>query len=322
MDTLNTLLFMFSIVLILIPVFSLSASLLTYIKTKEKVFLYTTLLLFTYICDLTFLHYIDFFHFSTTILPNTFISFAPFKIFLFSIMLILNLLIVLHIFKKAIKIKYFLFIPLFIVSEVVFKIMPENNLMIWMFYTTRQVFTIVILLFFYYSYVRCNNTKIKEITKKFVGIVGILILLNLIIVIEDALVSSQQEAFSTSGLIFKERNFTENLYWMVIAILIFSHTLPFLRQLTIPILSKTKQTSQDIQVFTTSIQLTKRELEIFHLILQYMGNNEIAELLCISNGTLKAHIHNIYTKANVRHRNELIKKAKEYSSLEEKSQKG
>lgn len=313
MDTLNTLLFIFSVVLILIPVFSSGASLLTYIKTKEKVYLYATLLLLTFICDLTFLHYIDFYHFSTTVLSDTFISFAPFKILLFSIMLILNMLIVLHIFKKEVKAKYFLFIPIFVAIEVILKVMPENNLMIWMFYTTRQVFSIIVLLFFYYSYVRCTSANIKKVAKKFVGVIGILILLNLIIVIEDALVSSQQEAFSTSGLIFKERNFTENLYWMVVTMLIFSNTLPVIRQLEIPAMSKSERVSQDIQAFTTSIQLTRRELEIFHLIIQHTGNSEIAEQLCISSGTLKAHIHNIYAKADVSHRNELIKKASEYS---------
>ncbi|WP_370872479.1 helix-turn-helix transcriptional regulator [Breznakia pachnodae] len=43
----------------------------------------------------------------------------------------------------------------------------------------------------------------------------------------------------------------------------------------------------------------------------------MAEQLCISSGTLKAHIHNIYAKADVSHRNELIKKASEYSVPED-----
>ncbi|MFV0382024.1 MAG: response regulator transcription factor [Breznakia sp.] len=131
--------------------------------------------------------------------------------------------------------------------------------------------------------------------------------------IEDALISSQQEAFSTSGLIFKERNFTENIYWMVITGLSAIATIRIIHQLSFSI--QKNKISQQAIAFVEEIHLTSREQEIFHLILQHYGNSEIAEKLFISSGTLKTHIHNIYSKAHVGHRNELIKKVQDYSKM-------
>ncbi|MDF9824605.1 DNA-binding CsgD family transcriptional regulator [Breznakia sp. PF5-3] len=306
MDTLNVLIFFFSLVVIMFPVLTMAPSYLVYSKTKNKLYLYTTLLLITFIIDAVFLHYTDFYHSSTTVLPDTFISLAPFKIVLFSVMLSIEMLIILNIFQKQIKVKYFIIIIIFIALEIIFKTMNENNLTIWLFYTTRQFFTIVLCVYFYYAYIRCKDSQIKSYAKKFISIFALFILLNFIICIEDALVSSQQQAFSSSGLIFKERNFTENLYWMVITSLIFISTFSIINNLVFP--TKEKKTSLNTDAFVNEIQLTKREKEIFLLILEHYGNMEIADKLCISSGTLKAHIHNIYAKANVTHRNELIKK--------------
>lgn len=308
MNTLNNYLFFFSVIVILFPVICISYSLLTYIKTKQKIFLYSTILVTAFIVDLVFLHYTDFYHSATVDLPTTYISLAPFKIILFSIMLASETLIVLEIFQKNIKPKYFLFIIAFIIIEVMFKIVDESNLSIWLFYTTRQLFSILLCGFFYYSYFRCHDLAIKTYAKKFYSIFAIVLLMNIIIGIEDALVISQQQAFSTSGLIFKERNFSENIYWMVITIIVFTYSTQVLKKLTLPSKNEEATSVKNVDLFMNDIQLTKREKEIFLLILQHLSNTEIADSLCISSGTLKAHIHNIYAKAEVTHRNELIKK--------------
>lgn len=52
--------------------------------------------------------------------------------------------------------------------------------------------------------------------------------------------------------------------------------------------------------------LTDREKEVFHLLAQGKSNIEIAHDMFISEGTVKAHLHHIYTKLNVRSRKELV----------------
>jgi DNA-binding NarL/FixJ family response regulator len=51
--------------------------------------------------------------------------------------------------------------------------------------------------------------------------------------------------------------------------------------------------------------LTPRELEIVRLVALHLDNQELAERLAISVGTVKIHLHHIYEKLNVRGRHEL-----------------
>lgn len=55
-------------------------------------------------------------------------------------------------------------------------------------------------------------------------------------------------------------------------------------------------------------KLSRRENEIFKLIIGGKTNREIREILCICKGTLERHITNIYQKKNVRNRIELLNK--------------
>jgi DNA-binding NarL/FixJ family response regulator len=57
--------------------------------------------------------------------------------------------------------------------------------------------------------------------------------------------------------------------------------------------------------------LTTRQTEIVRLVSQDLQNKEIADRLCISEGTIKVHLHNIYQKLNVSSRRALARVAQE-----------
>jgi DNA-binding NarL/FixJ family response regulator len=61
----------------------------------------------------------------------------------------------------------------------------------------------------------------------------------------------------------------------------------------------------------TTENLSKRELEILHLIALGIGNKEIADRLVISEGTVKNHVSSILKKLNVNDRLQAVLKAKE-----------
>jgi len=61
--------------------------------------------------------------------------------------------------------------------------------------------------------------------------------------------------------------------------------------------------------------LTEREQEVLHMIAEGHSNQEIAENLIITLGTVKAHVSNIYSKLDVRSRTQAILKAEEFSLL-------
>ncbi len=54
-------------------------------------------------------------------------------------------------------------------------------------------------------------------------------------------------------------------------------------------------------------QISKRELEVIHLVCSGKSNKEIADLLFISVGTVKNHLYNIYAKTGVKNRTQLAK---------------
>ena len=70
-------------------------------------------------------------------------------------------------------------------------------------------------------------------------------------------------------------------------------------------------------LFCKEYQLTTREQDILKLLLDDMNNTEISEALCISVGTTKAHIHNVFAKVDVKRRRDLMQIYEEYTSSED-----
>jgi LuxR family maltose regulon positive regulatory protein len=61
--------------------------------------------------------------------------------------------------------------------------------------------------------------------------------------------------------------------------------------------------------------LSERELEVLRLFAQGLTNQEVADRLILSLGTVKAHSSNIYRKLDVRNRAEAIVRASELDLL-------
>lgn len=68
--------------------------------------------------------------------------------------------------------------------------------------------------------------------------------------------------------------------------------------------------AKDIIAVKNELQLTGRELQIVRLVLDGLSNEEISKKLFIEIGTVKKHIHNIYTKLDVKNRIQLVRSFK------------
>ncbi len=55
--------------------------------------------------------------------------------------------------------------------------------------------------------------------------------------------------------------------------------------------------------------LTGREIEIVRMVAEDLGNKEIADRLCISEGTVKTHLHHIFEKLRIASRRDLTRYA-------------
>lgn len=69
-------------------------------------------------------------------------------------------------------------------------------------------------------------------------------------------------------------------------------------------------------LFSRDYQLTPREQHILQLLLDNKTNVEIADDLCISIGTAKAHVHNIFSKVEVKKRQQLLDVYKNYKTTD------
>ena len=58
--------------------------------------------------------------------------------------------------------------------------------------------------------------------------------------------------------------------------------------------------------------LTPREIEVVRMVAKGLTNKEIAAQLCIADGTVKIHLHNVYEKVKINCRAELVRFADEY----------
>ncbi len=67
-----------------------------------------------------------------------------------------------------------------------------------------------------------------------------------------------------------------------------------------------RQDSRQLSEFCEKYGLTERESEILKILVGGKSNQEIADALMISIGTVKAHVHSIYGKLEVRRRSQLM----------------
>ena len=61
--------------------------------------------------------------------------------------------------------------------------------------------------------------------------------------------------------------------------------------------------------------LTEREADVLRLLAAGLSNQEIAEQLYLSEGTVKTHTHNLYSKLGVQSRTRAIARAKELNLI-------
>lgn len=301
----NNLIFIFSILLIIGLTIALSLLVTIYFKTKKKEYLLISLLITCYLIDATFLHFSDFFiHLTNNTLPETYISNPLFKSSLYSMILLLYLALILYLHNIKFEKKYLSYFLVFFALQLYVSILPETNLIIWIFYSLRQFFSLSLgILYFILCFKKRHDSS--NTASRFKMLFLCLLICNIGIIIEDSFVISQQEVFTTSNIIMIERNFTENIFWLFISFTCMIHGLKHLF-----VVDKSIRHQLDYTTIFDQIHFTPREREITLLLLDHLETSEIAQKLCISPGTLKTHLHNIYTKSEVKHRNELIKKIK------------
>lgn len=217
---------------------------------------------------------------------------------------------------------WYLFIPM----------MANSAMKVWLYYFAYQVFT------FCFSLITLRTLAAQPIAsdalrKSIVLFLKLTLLFSVLIAVEDSIVIFNLDIYSRSRIYIHDRNHCEDVLRICYSIIllrvfyrerasIFSAPAPTAPAIPPSAPSAQPEATRGIlsdprtAAFAGELRLTGRESEILVLLLENADNQEISRQLCISIGTVKTHVHNIFQKADVEHRYELIRKYETFSPPE------
>lgn len=139
------------------------------------------------------------------------------------------------------------------------------------------------------------------------------LLMSVLVLLEDTYVIFFVDVYTNTGLSIFNRNFSENLLFIGFAIGFIVYTVHYMDDVialsnaaSIQTEDSTVQQIDHVRYFANTFNLTDRELEILRSVLEGKSHQEISESLEIALGTVKTHTHNIYSKAGVSNRSQIV----------------
>lgn len=195
--------------------------------------------------------------------------------------------------------------------------LKDSALKVWLYYFPSQALTVYMGIYLLMHYHQLSH---KTTLQSYVKIFGWLALVfGLMIVSEDSFVIFFRDIYHTNMLKIHNRNVSEDLFHISLSIVAIKYYLFNYKNATvtsvseIPLHSINKEMTdkglEDSQIyfseFAKRYNLTQRETEILTLLCQGKHNQEIANELYLSLGTVKTHTHNIFIKLQVEKRSEV-----------------
>ncbi len=223
--------------------------------------------------------------------------------------------------------------PFYVVLGVVLIVMisipalPNSATKVFCYYTTVQLFTL------WYALCGMRHLRAREgefgpvITQQFRLFLLVTAVFSVLIALEDAVVIYFFDDYSDLAVDIQNRSFTEDILslchaslmlWMLVP-RVYEHIARHPEPAWEPksfgeeAASPQPDSLSRFYLFSRQYQMTVREQEILQLMVDGSNNSEIADALSISLGTAKTHIHNIYAKANVTRRKDLLALYEEFA---------
>lgn len=218
--------------------------------------------------------------------------------------------------------------------------MPNSAFKVWLYYGSCQLFTFIIGIYSLLCIKHAPEGHYPEyITKNYRWVLLWTVIFSIIIEIEDTIVIFNFDVYTDSVVKIINRSFSEDvesIYFAAAALLYLfdqiqvkatasaataaqAEPLPAAAQETPSAAGATTSgadTYSKFYLFCRKYQLTTREQDIMRLLLENKNNTDISEDLFISIGTAKTHIHNIFSKLDVKKRSQLIEKYNAFNDTE------
>lgn len=195
---------------------------------------------------------------------------------------------------------------------------------VWLYYLGYQIFSIIGSAYCLLHLRRVSLQGGESVFRWTRALLTAVIVMSLAIAAEDTYVIFKIDNYSAEPYIYN-RNVSEDIFRLIlICFLIVRLRESFRREPPVPAQEMAAAVPREPAEgpsaadynrlkYSQHLGLTRREEEILLLLLDDMNNKQISELLYISLGTVKAHVHNIFQKANVASRAELLRQFDTFS---------
>lgn len=213
-------------------------------------------------------------------------------------------------------------------------LMQPGRLEVWLYYLPYQVLSILLAGYALRKEpARAQDAprSLRPSTVRF--LLSATIVLSVCILIEDTIVISLVDKYADGLVSIYNRNISEDILRLVYSAALFAGLYSCARRTDSPeelpeepapavAAAEEPEAPQEhppgadeykIIKFGRLLQLTEREMDVFTHLLAGENNQQISAALHISQGTVKAHIHNIFQKANISHRYELLRQYDAFS---------
>lgn len=192
----------------------------------------------------------------------------------------------------------------------------------YLFWLSRDLCNIACLGYVYWRYRHMTNKAERLDLERSKTFFKIACALAVLVIVEDTFMILLYKPDMSNPLVgtflwyLSERNISENVLMIVAAAQLFKQFAHMLRiyakhpRADEDVATERRDSQEDlasrIVIFSDRNSLSNREQEVLSLVLRGLDAQNIASELVISPGTVKAHLHRIYVKSNVKTRDELI----------------
>jgi DNA-binding CsgD family transcriptional regulator len=302
-----TIVFIYNILLIILYSFTSTFALNLYLKNKQPIFLLMLVLMVIFICDNVIIYMTEFINSFATEYNQTFMT-APFlKTIIFICCNFTYLAIITTIGERKPQKYHFLLLMLIGLWMIAIPFSQNSALKVWLYYLPNQLF----LIYLGFYALLLQKRPLAALAKKYVQFIGWLsIFFGLAILLEDTFVIFNIDQYSDIVFKINNRNLSEDIYSIILSVtIIYFCNRDFPAFAAVQESASKEKTDKEIvllEPFCDAYQLTQREREVISLLLKCKSNQDIANELFLSIGTVKTHIHNIFVKLDVKKRSEVF----------------
>ncbi|WP_427814701.1 response regulator transcription factor (plasmid) [Enterococcus sp. 22-H-5-01] len=290
--------FLYNILLIVLYSITLAFAINAYLKERKKVFLFISLYLAFFTFDNVIIYMTEFINYFAHSYDQAFMSAPAIKTIIFMGNAFLAISILAEIRKEKLTIFHYVLLVFLAIWMISIPMLPNSAIKVWLYYLPNQLF----LLFLAFYCWQGTKKKLAPYTSGLLKkLAGINLLFSLLIILEDNFVIFNIDQYSSLTTKIYNRSISEDIFSIVICIVLLQF---FLKERS-PQTSTINDHSVMIRQFCQDHQFTQRESEIFTLLLLHHSNQEIADELFLSLGTVKTHVHNIFIKLNIKKRTQI-----------------